>query len=154
MSKTNLEKAYSGKKILVTGHTGFKGSWLSIWLKSLGANVIGYALDPPTEPSNFSACNLNTHMTHIRGDVRDLDRLMDIFEKNQPEIVFHLAAQPLVRYSYIDPKLTFDTNIGGTVNILEAVRSNNSVKVFINITSDKCYENREWVWGYRENDPM
>jgi CDP-glucose 4,6-dehydratase len=139
---------------LITGHTGFKGSWLAIWLKELGADVIGYSLDPPSEPSLFEATKLREKITHIHGDIRDLDRLMETFEKYQPEFVFHLAAQPLVRRSYEEPKLTFDTNVGGTVNVFEAVRKTSSVKVLVNITSDKCYENREWVWGYRENDPM
>jgi len=145
---------YDGKKVLVTGHTGFKGSWLCIWLKELGAELIGYSLEPPSIPSNFEACNLKSKMKHIHGDVRDLNHLLEVFKQYQPEIVFHLAAQPLVRLSYDEPKLTFDTNVGGTVNVLEAVRLTPSVKAFINVTSDKCYENREWVWGYREQDPM
>ena len=145
---------YKNKTVLVTGHTGFKGSWLAIWLKELGAEVVGYALDPPSDPNNFQATNLQEKTTHIHGDVRDLDHLLEVFSKYQPEFVFHLAAQPLVRLSYEEPKLTFDTNVGGTVNILEAVRLTPSVKVLVNITSDKCYENKEWVWGYRENDPM
>ncbi len=138
----------------MTGHTGFKGSWLSIWLKELGANVIGYSLDPPTSPSNFKVCNLQDHITHVCGDVRDIDLLFKVFDEHKPEIVFHLAAQPIVRESYINPKLTFDINIGGTVNLLEAVRCHDCVEVFVNITSDKCYENKEWIWGYREIDPM
>ena len=145
---------YKNRKVLITGHTGFKGSWLAIWLKELGADVIGYALDPPSDPSNFEATRLQERITHVHGDIRDLDRLMDTFKKHQLEFVFHLAAQPLVRLSYEEPKLTFDTNVGGTVNVFEAVRKTASVKVLVNITSDKCYENREWVWGYRENDPM
>ena len=142
------------KKLLITGHTGFKGSWLAIWLKELGADVVGYSLDPPSEPNNFEATRLREKITHIHGDIRDLDRLMETFKKYQPEFVFHLAAQPLVRLSYDEPKMTFDTNVGGTVNVFEAVRKTPSVKVLVNITSDKCYENKEWVWGYRENDPM
>jgi len=145
---------YQNKKVLITGHTGFKGSWLAIWLKELGADVVGYSLDPPSEPNNFAATRLREKITHIHGDIRDLDRLMETFKKYQPEFVFHLAAQPLVRLSYDEPKLTFDTNVGGTVNVLEAVRKTPGVKVMVNITSDKCYENKEWVWGYRENDPM
>ncbi|MFA5920993.1 MAG: CDP-glucose 4,6-dehydratase [Methylococcaceae bacterium] len=145
---------YKNKRVLITGHTGFKGSWLAIWLKELGADVIGYALDPPSEPNNFEATGLREKITHIHGDIRDLDRLMEAYQKYQPEFVFHLAAQPLVRLSYEEPKLTFDTNVGGTVNVFEAVRKTSSVKVLVNITSDKCYENREWIWGYRENDPM
>ncbi len=138
----------------MTGHTGFKGSWLSIWLRELGADVIGYSLAPPSEPNNFVATRLRERITHIHGDIRDLDRLMETFKKYQPEFVFHLAAQPIVRLSYKDPKLTFDTNVGGTANVLEAVRKTTSVKVLVNVTSDKCYENKEWVWGYRENDLM
>jgi CDP-glucose 4,6-dehydratase len=154
MKTSKLYRAYNKKKVLVTGHTGFKGSWLSIWLKELGAEVTGYGLEPDTRPSNFTACNLRRRMTHKTGDIRDLDRLLGVLEACQPEFVFHLAAQALVRRSYADPKLTFDTNVGGTVNVLEAVRLTPSVRVFVNITSDKCYENREWVWGYRESDPM
>jgi len=149
-----IDNIYKNKPVLITGHTGFKGSWLAIWLKELGANVIGYALDPPSEPNNFEATRLQEEITHIHGDIRDLDRLKETFEKYRPEFVFHLAAQPLVRLSYDEPKLTLDTNIGGTVNVCEAVRKTSSVKVLVSITSDKCYENREWVWGYRENDPM
>jgi CDP-glucose 4,6-dehydratase len=145
---------YKDKTVLVTGHTGFKGSWLAIWLKELGADVIGYALNPPSEPNNFEATRLSEKITHIHGDIRNLDHLMEVFRKYRPELVFHLAAQPLVRLSYLEPKLTFDTNVGGTVNLFEAVRKTSSVRVLVNITSDKCYENREWIWGYRENDPM
>ena len=151
---TMFKELYKNKKVLITGHTGFKGSWLAIWLKELGANVIGYSLDPPSEPNNFIATKLQEKITHIHGDIRDLDRLMETFKNYQPEFVFHLAAQPLVRLSYNEPKLTFDTNVGGTVNVFEAVRKAPSVKVLVNITSDKCYENKEWIWGYRENDPM
>ena len=145
---------YKNRKVLITGHTGFKGSWLAIWLKELGADVIGYALDPPSDPNNFDATKLQEKITHIHGDIRDLDHLLETFSKYQPEFVFHLAAQPIVRLSYDEPKLTFDTNVGGTVNVFEAVRKTPGVKVLVNITSDKCYENKEWVWGYRENDPM
>jgi CDP-glucose 4,6-dehydratase len=152
--KFMFNNIYREKKVLLTGHTGFKGSWLAIWLKELGANVVGYSLAPPSEPNNFEATKLKERMTHIQGDTRNLDCLMETFKKYQPEFVFHLAAQPLVRLSYEEPKLTFDTNVGGTVNVFEAVRKTPSVKVLVNITSDKCYENREWVWGYRENDPM
>jgi CDP-glucose 4,6-dehydratase len=138
---------YKGKRVLVTGHTGFKGSWLSIWLKELGADVIGYSLKPPSDPSNFEVCNLESRITHIHGDVRNLGQLLEVFKKYKPEIVFHLAAQPLVRYSYIDPHTTYDTNVMGTVNVLETVRQTKSVRVVVIITSDKCYENKEWVWG-------
>jgi CDP-glucose 4,6-dehydratase len=149
-----FKNIYQGKRALVTGHTGFKGSWLCIWLKELGAEVVGYSLDPPSEPNNFSACRLSEHIDHQHGDVRDYDRLISIFSHYKPEMVFHLAAQALVRPSYDDPKGTFDTNAGGTVNVLEAVRRTPDVRVVVNVTSDKCYENREWVWGYRENDPL
>jgi len=151
---TIFEGLYKGKKVLVTGHTGFKGSWLCVWLKELGAEVIGYSLEPPSIPNNFEACNLESKITHIHGDIRNLEYLQAIFNKYNPEMVFHLAAQPLVRLSYEEPKLTFDINVGGTVNVLEALRLTPSVRAFINVTSDKCYENREWVWGYREEDPM
>lgn len=145
---------YRGKRIMVTGHTGFKGSWLCIWLKELGADVIGYSLEPPSIPNNFEACNLKSKITNIHGDVRDEEYLISIFEKYSPEFVFHLAAQPLVRFSYKEPKLTYETNVIGTVNVLEAVRKTNSVRSCIIVTSDKCYENREWVYGYRETDPL
>ena len=149
-----FDNIYKKKTALITGHTGFKGSWLAIWLKELGADIVGYSLAPPSEPNNFEATKLREKITDIHGDIRDLDRLMETFKKYQPEFVFHLAAQPLVRLSYDEPKMTFDTNVGGTVNVFEAVRKAPSVKVLVNITSDKCYENREWVWGYRENDPL
>ena len=142
---------YRGKKVLITGHTGFKGSWLSLWLSLLDAKVIGYAL-PPRSPSHFELLDLD--ITSIEGDIRDRDYLEAIFDEYQPDIVFHLAAQPLVRYSYKEPVETFETNIMGTVNVLEVCRQTPSVRAIVNITSDKCYENREWVWGYRENDPM
>ena len=153
---------YSGKRVLITGHTGFKGSWLALWLKGLGAEVIGYALQPPTNPNHFDL--LTNHHTFspsqlleivsIIGDIRDREKLIKTFRDYQPEIVFHLAAQPLVRYSYKSPVETFETNVMGTINVFEACRQTESVRAIVNITSDKCYENREWVWGYRENDPM
>ncbi len=143
---------YHGKKVLVTGHTGFKGSWLALWLVEMGAVVVGYALKPPTSPSHFELLNLP--ITSVIGDIRDLVKLSETFQRHEPEIVFHMAAQPLVRHSYWDPKETFETNVMGTVNVFEACRAASSVKAVVNITSDKCYENREWVWGYRENDPM
>jgi CDP-glucose 4,6-dehydratase len=145
---------YKGRTVLLTGHTGFKGSWLSIWLRELGARVIGYSLDPPSYPSNFHASRLHRKVIHVHGDVRDARALSEVFDRYRPEVVIHMAAQAIVRASYEDPKTTFDTNIGGTVNVLECVRAHPDVRVLINITSDKCYENREWVWGYRENDPM
>lgn len=151
---TLFDRIYKNKTVLITGHTGFKGSWLAIWLRELGSKVIGYSLEPPSDPNNFAATRLQEKVTHVHGNILDLDCLIDTFEKYQPEFVFHLAAQPLVRLSYQEPKLTFDTNVGGTVNVFEAVRKTSSVKVLVSITSDKCYENREWVWGYRENDPM
>ncbi|MEK6529018.1 MAG: CDP-glucose 4,6-dehydratase [Nitrospirota bacterium] len=145
---------YKGKTILVTGGTGFKGSWLAIWLTRLGANVIGYALPPKTEKDNYLICDLDKKITHINGDIRDYHTLLRAFSKYEPDIVFHLAAQSLVLDSYKDPLYTFQTNVMGSVNLLEAVRHTPSVKVAINITSDKCYENREWIYGYREVDPM
>lgn len=145
---------YHGKRVLVTGHTGFKGSWLSLWLKKLGANVTGYALEPPTKPSLFEICSLGDHIESIIGDVRDGKRLLETLQRVQPEIVFHLAAQPLVIDSYKDPVYTYETNIMGTVNVLEAVRNCESVKAVVNVTTDKCYENKESFWGYREDDPL
>jgi CDP-glucose 4,6-dehydratase len=145
---------YGGRRVLVTGHTGFKGSWLARWLLDLGAEVTGYALDPPTEPSLFEALGLEREMTHVVADVRQLDQLMELFTTARPEVVFHLAAQPLVRLSYAEPVLTFSTNVMGTVNVLEAVRRTPGVRAVVIVTSDKCYENREWQYAYRENDPM
>jgi CDP-glucose 4,6-dehydratase len=145
---------WKGKRVLLTGHTGFKGSWLSLWLQSLGAEVVGYALAPPTNPSLFEVAEVAKGMTSIIGDIRDLERLRKVFAEHKPEIVIHMAAQPLVRYSYVEPVETYSTNVMGTVNLLEAVRGANSVKAVVNVTSDKCYENREWVWGYRENEAM
>jgi CDP-glucose 4,6-dehydratase len=145
---------WQGKKVLLTGHTGFKGSWLSLWLQAMGAEVTGYALAPPTNPSLFEVAEVGSGMTSIIGDIRDLEKLQAVFAKYQPEIVIHMAAQPLVRYSYQNPVETYSTNVMGTVNLLEAVRNKSGVKAVVNITTDKCYENREWVWGYRENEPM
>jgi CDP-glucose 4,6-dehydratase len=149
-----FSNVFKNKTVLVTGHTGFKGSWLCVWLKELGANVVGYALEPYTERDNFVVTGLQDKITHIIGDVRDFHELRKVFEEYQPEFVFHLAAQPIVRESYISPKETYDINIGGTVNVLECCRLADSVSVIVNVTSDKCYENKEWIWGYRENDPM
>lgn len=148
------KKFWKGKKVLVTGHTGFKGSWLCLWLQKLEVEVIGYALSPPTQLNLFEDSDVAKNMKSIIGDVRDLDKLKSTIEKHQPEIVIHMAAQPLVRYSYENPVETYTTNVIGTVNLLEAVRLTNCVKVVINVTSDKCYENREWVWSYRENEAM
>ncbi len=145
---------YNGKNVLVIGHTGFKGSWLTMWLIFLGAKVVGYSAYLPSDPCNFTISNLENRIVHIEGDIRDIQRLRDAFSKYSPEIVFHLAAQPIVRKSYDDPKLTFDTNVSGTVNILECIRITPSVKAAVIITSDKCYQNVEWVWGYRENDRL
>jgi len=149
-----MHKAYSGKNVLVTGHTGFKGSWLTIWLQKLGANVIGYSLPPPTNPNNFEASQLAKTMTHIVGDIRDFNSVNDTIQTSQPDVIFHLAAQPIVLHSFDLPKETFDVNVGGTVNVLEAARKCPSVKAIIVVTTDKCYENHEWTWGYRENDPL
>lgn len=149
-----LRSFYDGKKVLVTGHTGFKGSWLSIWLKNLGADVLGYSLEPPSTPSNFEASRLSDKVTSVRGDIRDFPNLLKVFGEFQPEIVFHLAAQPLVLSSYQNPRETYEVNVMGTVNVCEAVRRIASIRSFVNITSDKCYENKEWLWGYRENDAL
>jgi CDP-glucose 4,6-dehydratase len=145
---------WKGRRVLMTGHTGFKGSWLSLWLQSMGAHLVGYALAPPTSPSLFEVADVGTGMTSIIGDIRDLAKLQAAFDEHRPEIVIHMAAQPLVRYSYIQPVETYSTNVMGTVHLLESVRNTPSVKAVVNITTDKCYENREWVWGYRENEPM
>ncbi len=145
---------WSGKRVLITGHTGFKGSWLSLWLQSMEAKVVGYALTPPTNPSLFEVAEVGQGMTSIIGDIRDLPHLQEIFSEHKPEIVIHMAAKPLVRYSYREPVETYSTNVMGTVNLLEAVRHTSSVKAVVNVTSDKCYENREWDWGYRENEAM
>lgn len=143
---------YSGKTVLLTGHTGFKGSWLAYWLTKMGAKVIGYSLEAPTTPNHLEL--LNFEMVSIIGDIRDQEKLDAVFKEHQPVIVFHLAAQPLVRLSYDEPVETFDTNVIGTLKIFEASRKTSSVQAIVNITSDKAYENKEWVWGYRENDPM
>lgn len=145
---------WQNKKVFITGHTGFKGSWLSLWLHSLGADVTGYALEPPTEPSLFDLCRLKEIIHSVRGDVRDLDQLTSAMVKAKPEIVIHMAAQSLVRESYRTPVETYAVNVMGTVNLLESVRNCKGVKAVLNVTTDKCYENREWVWGYRENEPM
>jgi len=145
---------FSGKTVFVTGHTGFKGSWLALWLKLLGAHVVGYSLHPPTKPSLFEELRLSDDIEHVVGDIRDLEFMKSTMSKYQPEMVFHLAAQPLVRLSYEQPIETFSTNIMGTVNLLESVRTTSSVRACLCITSDKCYENREWPYAYRENDSM
>ncbi len=145
---------YKNKKVLITGHTGFKGSWMCELLLQQGAEVIGYALEPPTEPSLFDMLGLDSKIMHVVGDVRDLDHMMKVFEETQPEIVIHMAAQPLVRESYKDPVGTYSTNVMGTVNICECVRQNPCVKSFVNVTTDKVYKNKEWVWGYREDEEL
>lgn len=142
---------YRNKNVLVTGHTGFKGSWLCLWLKKMGANVIGYSLNPPTNPNHFDLLKLD--IVSIIGDIRDLKKLDKTFKDHKPDIVFHLAAQPLVRASYENPIETYETNVIGTLKVFEACRKHN-VKAIVNITSDKAYENKEWIWGYRENDRL
>ncbi len=143
-----------GKRVLLTGHTGFKGSWLSLWLQAMGAEVAGVALAPPTSPSLFEVAHVSAGMTHHIADIRDYASIAPLFATLQPEIVFHLAAQPLVRASYQQPLETYATNVMGTAHVLEAARQAGSVRAIVNITTDKCYENHEWVWGYRESDPM
>ena len=145
---------WKNKKILVTGHTGFKGSWLSVWLKMMNAEISGYALEPYTDRDNFVVTDLHDKIGHVIGDVRDFEKLSGIFSEHNPEFVFHLAAQPLVRESYLNPKETYDINIGGTVNVLECCRMIDSVKVIVNITTDKCYENNEQTCGYKEDDRL
>lgn len=145
---------YCGKKVLITGHTGFKGSWLCKILIDAGAEVVGYALKPPTEPNLFSICEIKDKMLSIEGDIRDCQKLMKVFDTVQPEIVIHLAAQPIVRVSYKNPVYTYETNVMGTVNVCECVRMHSCVKSFLNVTTDKVYKNEEWEWGFRENEPL
>ena len=145
---------WQSRRVLITGHTGFKGSWLSLWLQCLGANVVGYALDPPTEPNLFQTAKVAERMSSITADVLDRSALKSAIEKHQPEVVFHLAAQSLVRESYKNPVETFSTNVMGLVHLLEAVRTTDGVRAVVCVTSDKCYQNREWVWGYREDEPV
>ena len=154
ISKELFEGIFKNKKIFITGHTGFQGSWLTLWLKLLGARVTGYSLSSPTDPSLFEILHLEKDINHISGDVRDSSFLQKCMKKYKPDIVFHLAAQSLVRYSYEKPVDTFHTNIMGTVNLLEAIRNTSSVKTGIVVTSDKCYENKEWNFAYRENDSL
>ena len=149
------KKFWKGKNVLITGHTGFKGAWLSLWLQQMGAQVVGYSNEIPTEPSLFKLANVANGMwSEIGADIRDLDSLKGIINEHKPEIVIHMAAQALVRPSYANPVETYQTNVMGTVNLLEAIRLSDSVKVCVNVTTDKCYENKEWAWGYRENEPM
>lgn len=145
---------WSGKRVLITGHTGFKGSWLSIWLQSMGAHVSGIALEPPTEPALFREANVADGMNHSIADIREFESISRLFQTYKPEIVIHMAAQPLVRLSYQQPVETYATNVMGTVHVLEAARQTATVKAIVNVTTDKCYENKEWVWGYRETEPM
>ena len=140
---------YQNKNVLLTGHTGFKGSWLALWLAQMGANVTGYSLQPPTEPNHFQLLNLK--LKSVIGDVRNTDKLKQIFKEQKPEIIFHLAAQAIVRQSYLEPVETFASNVMGTVNVLEAARACNTIRAVVIVTSDKCYENHEWPWGYRES---
>lgn len=150
-----FDNFFRGKRVLITGHTGFKGSWLSIWLHELGAEVIGVALNPSSEQENFTLSGIGKKVSaDIRADIRDGENLKKIFKQYNPEIIFHLAALPLVRMSYERPVETYETNVMGTVHVLEAIRATQSVKVGIMITTDKCYENKEQLWGYRENEPM
>lgn len=145
---------WRGKHVFLTGHTGFKGGWLSLWLQQLGAKVTGYALSPSAEPSLYERARVADGMTSIIGDVRDLTALVTAMREAAPEIVIHMAAQPLVRRSYIDPVETYSTNVMGVVHLLEAVRQCSTVRAVVNVTTDKCYENKEWIWAYRENEPM
>ena len=150
--KKCFNDSYRGKKVFLTGHSGFKGSWMKLWLESLGATVRGFSLLPPTEPSHVQVLNLDEEFKDE--DIRNFTALQESLREFSPDIVFHLAAQPLVRYSYDNPLETYETNVMGTVNLLEAVRRVGTVKAVIIVSSDKCYENKEWDWGYRENEPM
>lgn len=145
---------WQGKRVFITGHTGFKGSWLSLWLRSMGAVVKGYALNPPTQPSLYETANIGTLIDSEIGDIRDLAQITASMTMFNPDIVLHLAAQPLVRLSYQQPVETYSTNVMGTVHVLEAARQCSNLKAIVNVTTDKCYENKEWVWGYREDEPM
>ena len=145
---------WKGKKVLITGHTGFKGGWLTLWMKHLDANIIGVSLEPPTNPNIYEKANVGEGILSLREDIRNGDAIKKIFQEQKPEIVFHLAAQPLVRYSYREPAETYETNVMGSVNVLEGIRSINTVRAVVMVTTDKCYENKEWEWGYRENEPM
>jgi CDP-glucose 4,6-dehydratase len=152
--KELFEDIYRGRKVFITGHTGFKGSWLCLLLHKLGADVYGYALEPPTKPSLFVEANIEELIHSTLGDIRDYNLLLETLQQVQPEIVIHMAAQPLVRESYKNPRETYEVNVMGTVNLLDAARQIKSVKAIVNVTTDKCYENKEWHWGYRENEPM
>ncbi|MCI5569731.1 MAG: CDP-glucose 4,6-dehydratase [Lachnospiraceae bacterium] len=145
---------YKNRKVLVTGHTGFKGTWLCTILVNAGAEVTGYSMEPNTEPDLFSISGIKEKMNSVIGDIRDLEALNSLFDEEQPEIVLHLAAQPIVRESYKNPVYTYETNVMGTVNICECVRTHDCVRSFVNVTTDKVYENKEWIWGYREDEPL
>jgi len=145
---------WKGRRVFLTGHTGFKGSWLSLWLQQMGAELTGFSLPPPTQPSLFEVARVAEGMCSHIGDIRDGDLLAKAMKDAEPEVVIHMAAQPLVRYSYDHPVETYATNVMGTVHLLEAVRQTPSVRAVVNVTTDKCYENREWLWGYRENEAM
>ena len=149
-----VRQFWRGKKVLITGHTGFKGAWLCLWLNALGADVYGYALEPPTNPSLFELCQVDSMVNSNFADVRDGESLRSAMENARPEVVIHMAAQSLVRESYNSPADTYATNVMGTVNLFEAARHCSSVRAVVNVTTDKCYENKEWPWGYRENEPM
>ena len=145
---------WQGRNVLVTGHTGFKGAWLTLWLESMGANVIGFSLDPPSSPSLYDLAAVGEVSRSVEGDVRDADAVRRAVDDHRPEVVFHMAAQSLVRRSFREPVETYATNVMGTVNLLDAVRHSDAVRVVVNVTTDKCYENHEWEWGYREYEPM
>ncbi|NLW48195.1 MAG: CDP-glucose 4,6-dehydratase, partial [Firmicutes bacterium] len=145
---------WQGKRVLITGHTGFKGSWLCMWLNAMGAQVTGYALQPPTKPSLFEVCKIEQLLTSIIGDVRDKEKLKQCMLEAKPDIVIHMAAQPLVRDSYKNPVETYEINVMGTVHLFEAIRCCPGIKAVVNVTTDKCYDNKEWIWGYRENEAM
>lgn len=149
-----MSKFWRDKNVFLTGHTGFKGSWLSLWLQVLGANVTGYALEPPTSPSMFTEAEIGSAMSSHLGDIRNSQLLIESLQTAKPEIVFHMAAQPLVRYSYANPIETYDVNVMGTVRLLDAIRTIPGIKAVVVVTTDKCYANKEWPWGYRENEPM
>lgn len=148
------QQFWAGKRVFLTGHTGFKGSWLALWLQRLGARLTGYSTEPPTHPNMFELAEVARGMSSVIGDVRDQEALTRAMREAGPEIVIHMAAQPLVRYSYSNPVETYETNVMGSVHLLEAVRNAGNVRVVVNVTTDKCYENREWHWGYRESEPL
>src|ERR1043166_3301730 len=145
---------WKSRRVLLTGHTGFKGSWLSLWLDALGANVTGYALDSPTQPNLFERASIASSLRSVCGDIRDFPRLKSVIAECHPEVVIHMAAQSVVRRGYEDPIETYSSNVMGTVNLFEALRQLKQSCAVVNVTSDKCYRNREWIWGYRENEPM